>query len=81
MVSARGVDLTKFDVVLVRTMPPGSLEQVVFRMDVLGRLEAAGVPVINPPRAIEAAVDRRFAKVGGLSAIEAPANAGSEVTT
>jgi flagellar assembly protein FliH len=31
--------------------------------------------------AIEAAVDRRFAKVGGLSAIEAPANAGSEVTT
>jgi ribosomal protein S6--L-glutamate ligase len=39
-------------------MPPGSLEQVVFRMDCLARLEAAGVTVINPPRAIEAAVDK-----------------------
>ena len=42
-------------------MPPGSLEQVVFRMDVLGRLEAAGKVVINPPRAIEAAVDKYLA--------------------
>lgn len=56
-----GLDLTTFDAVLVRTMPPGSLEQVVFRMDVLGRLEAAGVPVINPPRALEAAVDKYLA--------------------
>jgi ribosomal protein S6--L-glutamate ligase len=39
-------------------MPPGSLEQVVFRMDCLARLEAAGVTVINPARAIEAAVDK-----------------------
>ena len=30
-------DLTQFDAVLVRTMPPGSLEQVVFRMDALAR--------------------------------------------
>lgn len=29
---------------------------------------------------IEAAVDRRFAKIGGLSEIEAPGNAGTEVT-
>ena len=42
-------------------MPPGSLEQIVFRMDLLGRLEAAGVPVFNPPRAIEAAVDKYLA--------------------
>jgi ribosomal protein S6--L-glutamate ligase len=34
------------------------LEQVVFRMDALARLEASGVPVINPPKAIEAAVDK-----------------------
>ena len=40
---------------------PGTLEQVVFRMDVLGRLEAAGKVVINPPRAIEAAVDKYLA--------------------
>ena len=49
------------DALLVRTMPPGSLEQMVFRMDLLGRLEAAGVPVFNPPRAIEAAVDKYLA--------------------
>jgi ribosomal protein S6--L-glutamate ligase len=39
-------------------MAPGSLEQVVFRMDCLARHEAAGGVVINPPRAIEAAVDK-----------------------
>ena len=39
-------DLRKCDAVLVRSMPPGSLEQVVFRMDALARLEAAGVVVI-----------------------------------
>ncbi len=55
------VDFTKLDAVLVRTMPPASLEQVVFRMDVLGRLAESGVPVINPARAIEAAVDKYLA--------------------
>jgi ribosomal protein S6--L-glutamate ligase len=55
------LDLRRVDAVLVRTMPPGSLEQVVFRMDVLARLEAAGTPVINPPRALEAAVDKYLA--------------------
>ena len=53
-----GRDLADFDAVLIRTMPPGSLEQVVFRMDCLGRYEAAGGVVINPARAIEAAVDK-----------------------
>jgi len=55
------LDLQACDAVLVRTMPPGSLEQVVFRMDVLGRLEAAGMAVLNPPRAVEAAVDKYLA--------------------
>lgn len=50
--------LGEFDALLVRTMPPGTLEQVVFRMDVLGRLEAAGVAIVNPPRALETAVDK-----------------------
>ncbi len=49
---------TRFDVILVRTMPPGSLEQVVFRMDLLGRLEAAGTKVINSPKSLECAVDK-----------------------
>jgi RimK family alpha-L-glutamate ligase len=56
-----GFELSRADCVLVRTMPPGSLEQVVFRMDVLGRLEASGTPVINPPRSLEAAVDKYVA--------------------
>lgn len=59
--SSGGVDLRRVEAVLVRTMPPGSLEQVVFRMDVLGRLEAAGKLVINPARAVEAAVDKYLA--------------------
>ena len=54
-------DVSQADAVLVRTMPPGSLEQVVFRMDLLARLDAAGTPVINPPKALEAAVDKYLA--------------------
>lgn len=51
-------DLDKVDAVIVRTMPPGSLEEVVTRMDMLGRLESRGVAVMNSPRAIECAVDK-----------------------
>ncbi len=57
-VEAGGSVLTASDGVLIRMMPPGSLEQVVFRMDVLHRVVASGVPVWNPPRAVEAAVDK-----------------------
>ena len=60
-VASGEVRLDDVDAVLVRTMPPGSLEQVVFRMDALARLEAAGKVVLNPPKAIEAAVDKYLA--------------------
>jgi RimK family alpha-L-glutamate ligase len=60
-VESAGNDLSSCDAVLVRTMPPGSLEQVVFRMDALARLETNGTPVINPPKALEAAVDKFLA--------------------
>lgn len=53
--------LAAYDGVLVRTMPPGSLEQVVFRMDLLHRLQGRGVPVLNPPAAIEVCVDKYLA--------------------
>jgi ribosomal protein S6--L-glutamate ligase len=53
--------LAGFDGVIVRTMPPGSLEQVVFRMDVLHRLAARGVVVLNPPAAVEVCVDKYLA--------------------
>jgi RimK family alpha-L-glutamate ligase len=60
-IRSAGINLSEMDCVLVRTMPPGSLEQVVFRMDALARLEAAGKIVLNPPRAVEAAVDKYLA--------------------
>ena len=53
--------LDGFEAVIVRTMPPGSLEQVVFRMDVLHRLLARGVRVLNGPGALETCVDKYLA--------------------
>ena len=47
--------LTNFDAVVVRTMPPGSLEQVVFRMDLLQQTRAV---ILNSPRALELCVDK-----------------------
>ena len=55
---AGGIDLERADVVLVRTMPAGSLEQVVYRMDALHWLESRSIPVVNPPRALETAIDK-----------------------
>jgi ribosomal protein S6--L-glutamate ligase len=60
-VEAGGIGLGSADGVLVRMMPPGTLEQVVFRMDALHRLAASGVRVVNPPAAVEAAVDKYLA--------------------
>lgn len=54
-------DLSACDAVLVRTMPLGSLEQVVFRMDTLSQLAAAGVRVVNSPRSVEVAIDKYLA--------------------
>ena len=54
-VEAAPTPLAGFDAAIVRTMPAGSLEQVVFRMDVL---HAAGIPIVNPPRADESFEDK-----------------------
>ncbi|WP_171475540.1 ATP-grasp domain-containing protein [Frigoriglobus tundricola] len=68
-VHTAGDVLAAFDTVLVRTMPAGSLEQVVFRMDLLHEAAARGTPVLNPPRAVEVCVDKylttaRLARAG-----------------
>ncbi|MCI0379463.1 MAG: RimK family alpha-L-glutamate ligase [Gemmataceae bacterium] len=60
---ALAADYDRFDGFFVRTMPAGSLEQVVFRMDVLHRLEAKGKRVLNPPRALEICIDKYLACV------------------
>jgi RimK family alpha-L-glutamate ligase len=51
-------ELDGADVVLARIIPSGSLEQIIFRVDALHRLEDRGVRVINSPRAIERTVDK-----------------------
>jgi ribosomal protein S6--L-glutamate ligase len=53
--------LDGYDAIIVRTMPPGSLEQVVFRMDLLHRAQERGVLVLNPPRALEICIDKYLA--------------------
>ena len=59
------------DVIVVRTMPPGSLEQVVFRMDSLLTLEASGFPIFNPPRSLELCIDK-YLSTARLSAADLP---------
>ena len=52
--------LEGFDAVLLRIIPKGSLEQIIFRVDVLHRLERLGVCVLNTARVIERTVDKFY---------------------
>ncbi len=49
------------DAVIVRGIPRGSLEQVIFRVDALHALVARGVTCVNGPRAIERTIDKFLA--------------------
>lgn len=56
-------ELAAADVVVVRGMPGAGaagirLEDVIFRMDALAECAARGTRVINPPRALEIAIDK-----------------------
>ena len=46
------------DAILVRTMPAGTLEQVISRMDILARLAIRGSVVLNNPKSLESAIDK-----------------------
>ena len=48
----------ELDALIIRPIGRGSLEEIVFRMDILHRLERLGLYVINPPEAIEHCVDK-----------------------
>lgn len=50
--------IDRADAVLVRGMPRGGLEEVIFRMDLLGRIARHGTPVINSPRSLETSIDK-----------------------
>jgi len=70
-VSADGVDVLRdLNAIIVRPIGRGSLEEIIFRMDLLHRLERLGACIINPPSAIERAVDKFYAlsllEEGGL---------------
>src|SRR3954471_17675048 len=60
-VCSREVALDECDVVVVRAIPRGSLEQIVFRVDALHALAAAGVRPVNRALAIEHTIDKFLA--------------------
>jgi RimK family alpha-L-glutamate ligase len=55
---SRTAELDQADAVIARIIPSGSLEQMIFRLDALHRLEGRGVRVVNSPRTIERTVDK-----------------------
>jgi RimK family alpha-L-glutamate ligase len=61
-VSADGTDLIRdLKAIIVRPIGRGSLEEIIFRMDLLHRLERLGMYMLNPPAAIERSVDKYYA--------------------
>ena len=61
VIGPEGVVLDALDLLVVRGLPRGSLEQVIFRMDALHVLAERGVRCVNSPRAIERTVDKSWA--------------------
>lgn len=59
-IEVRGERLDDCSALFVRTIPTGSLEQIIFRMDVLHHLEKLGIPVVNSGSAIERTVDKYY---------------------
>src|SRR5262245_3845528 len=69
-VTNEGRPLLDAKAILPRIIPSGSLEQIIFRVDTLHRLEEDGVRVMNSARAIERTVDKSWTSAilarGGL---------------
>ena len=57
---AYGERLEDCQALIVRTIPIGSLEQIIFRMDALHRIEDIGIKVINSPTSIERTCDKYY---------------------
>jgi len=73
VLGADDVALDALDLLFVRGLPRGSLEQVIFRMDALHVLAAQGVRCVNAPRAIEKTVDKSWAgAVLAMSGVPTP---------
>lgn len=68
---SKGIDLVKdLAALIIRPIGRGSLEEIIFRMDLLFALERLGVFIVNHPKAIERCVDKFYSlmilKEGGL---------------
>jgi RimK family alpha-L-glutamate ligase len=50
--------LRDLDAMITRPIGRGSLEEIIFRMNLLHKLEREGMLIINPPLAIERSVDK-----------------------
>jgi RimK family alpha-L-glutamate ligase len=73
VVGPDGVALDALDLLIVRGLPRGSLEQVIFRMDALHVLAEQGVRCVNHPRAIERTIDKSWASaVLALAGVPTP---------
>jgi RimK family alpha-L-glutamate ligase len=53
--------LKELKALIVRPIGRGSLEEIIFRMDLLHRLGRLGMYILNPPAAIERSVDKFYA--------------------
>ena len=52
--------LSDLNALIIRPIGLGSLEEIIFRMDLLHRLERLGLYILNPPSAIERSVDKFY---------------------
>lgn len=59
-IAASAVPLERLDTILVRVVPPGSLDQIVFRIDALHLLADRGVRLVNAPRCLERTIDKHW---------------------
>ncbi len=50
--------MSELSALIIRPIGRGSLEEIIFRMDLLHRLQRQGMLIINPPLAIERSVDK-----------------------
>jgi len=50
--------MNELSALIIRPIGRGSLEEIIFRMDLLHRLQRLGMTIINPPLSIERSVDK-----------------------
>lgn len=58
--STRGLPVDGLDAMIVRPIGPGSLDECMFRIDLLHTLSRAGLLIVNSPSAIERCIDKYF---------------------